>query len=297
MHSESFKVLLFGNDCQVKKSAYVEQILQELTRLGATLVVEEGFAQFVCRHLRNESPAFDTFRPGEEPIEADLAVSIGGDGTFLKTAALLGSRRVPILGINTGHLGFLADVQPEGIGTALKAFSRGCYKVEERSLLEVRCEGAELQGYPYALNEVALLKYDNSSLINVSTDIEGEHLANFLADGLIVCTPTGSTGYSLSVGGPVIQPESKSFCISAVAPHSLTVRPVIVTDDVEICLKVKSRSHKYLISIDGRSETLGEDAVIRLRKAAYSVGVVKIKHQRFFDTLRDKMMWGADKRF
>lgn len=290
------RVVLFGNDNQAKKCIYVEQILRELQRYRDVVVLEERFAHFLRNHVHRDLPAFATLRQGED-VRADLAISIGGDGTFLKTAAYLGGRGIPILGINTGHLGFLADVQPEHIGSALADFHAGRYKVERRSVIEVRCEGAELQGYPFALNEVALLKYDNSSLINVCTLIDGDPLANFLADGLIVCTPTGSTGYSLSVGGPMIQPESRSFCISAVAPHSLTVRPVIVTDDVKICLKVKSRSHKYLISIDGRSETVSENAVIHLRRARHAVEVVKIKHQKFFDTLRDKMMWGADKRF
>jgi len=296
MSRNRLRILLFGNDSQVEKCIYVEQILTELQKIQAEIMLNEVFANFIRQHVQQDLPFFTTLHRDEVP-DADLAISIGGDGTFLKTAAFLGDRNIPILGINTGHLGFLADVQPENIGSALKLFHEGSYKVEQRSVIEVKSEGAELHGYPFALNEVALLKYDNSSLINVSTRIDGDPLANFLADGLIICTPTGSTGYSLSVGGPIIQPESKSFCISAVAPHSLTVRPVIVTDDVKICLRVKSRSHKFLLSIDGRSETISEKAVIHLRKAHYTVGVMKIMHQKFFDTLRDKMMWGADKRF
>ena len=171
----------------------------------------------------------------------------------------------------------------------------GNYKVDERSLIKVDTD-APLGGYPYALNEVALLKYDNSSLISVATFVGGELLANYVADGLIICTPTGSTGYSISVGGPIIVPASHSLCISAVAPHSLSVRPVIVTDDVEIELHVKSRSQKFLIAIDGRSEVLDEGVVVRLRRADHTIRVLKVCRPQFFDTLRDKMQWGADQR-
>jgi len=228
---------------------------------------------------------------------ADLAISVGGDGTFLKTAAAVRDGGVPIWGINTGRLGFLADTAPSQAEEAVERLLRGDYGVEERSLLSVRAEGAELATYPFALNEVAVLKYDNSSLINISTHIDGELLANYVADGLIVCTPTGSTGYSLSVNGPIVSPNSPSLCISAVAPHSLNVRPVVVSDSVEIALTPTSRTGKFLLAIDGRSQTLEAGTRLLLRRAPYTCRVVKVIHPSFFDTLRDKMMWGADQRF
>lgn len=292
------RVLLFGNSHQVKKSLSVSHVLRKLQAAGADLRIEAEFAHFLLSLPDVDVRSFKTCTCSDAASwKADFAISMGGDGTFLRTAACVGSKGIPILGVNTGHLGFLADVMPDSIDQAVDCLMNGHYVVEPRSLLKVEKSGAPLAGYPYALNEVAVLKHDNSALINVTTEINGDLLANYVADGLIVCTPTGSTGYSLSTGGPIISPDSQSFCISAVAPHSLNVRPVILNDDVDITLHVKTRSHKYLLAIDGRSETLCEGDALHLRRAEYSIGVIKVKHLRFFDTLRDKMSWGADQRF
>lgn len=259
-------------------------------------MIEENFAGFLRRRGLIDSCVYELLHRNS-PFTADLAVSMGGDGTFLRTAAATGDRGIPILGINTGHLGFLADVTPERIPEALEMIYQGRSVVESHSVIAVSCNNDHpLRTFPYALNEVALLKHDNSSLINIRTEINGDLLADYIADGLIISTPTGSTGYALSVGGPIIAPDSDAFCIAPVAPHSLNVRPFVVKDDVDIRLTVKSRSHRYLLSIDGRSESLAETIEIHLRRASHSVGVVKVEHLKFFDTLRDKMLWGADHR-
>ena len=259
-------------------------------------MIEENFAGFLRRRGLIDSCAYELLHRNS-PFTADLAVSMGGDGTFLRTAAAIGDRGIPILGINTGHLGFLADVTPERIPEALEMIYQGRSVVESHSVIAVSCNNDHpLRTFPYALNEVALLKHDNSSLINIRTEINGDLLADYIADGLIISTPTGSTGYALSVGGPIIAPDSDAFCIAPVAPHSLNVRPFVVKDDVDIRLTVKSRSHRYLLSIDGRSESLAETIEIHLHRASHSVGVVKVEHLKFFDTLRDKMLWGADHR-
>ncbi len=288
------KVALYGNVYQTKKNIYVEAVLRKLQQLKADICIEPEFAGFIKERLKisTEHATTDT-----DAISSDIAISMGGDGTFLNTAARIGERGIPILGINTGRLGFLADVSPDFIDSALDAVWRGEYNVEQRAVIAVSKDGKPLGGYPYALNEVAVLKHDNSSLIEIKTCIDGALLTNYMADGLIVCTPTGSTGYSLSVGGPIIVPRSGTFCISAVAPHSLSTRPVILCDDVEISLEVHSRSRNFLISVDGRSESFPDGTVITLRRAPYTIGVMKIKHKNFFETLRDKMMWGADQRF
>ena len=288
------KVALYGNVYQTKKNIYVEAVLRKLQQLKADICIEPEFAGFIKERLKisTEHATTDT-----DTISPDIAISMGGDGTFLNTAARIGERGIPILGINTGRLGFLADVSPDFIDSALDAVWRGEYNVEQRAVIAVSKDGKPLGGYPYALNEVAVLKHDNSSLIEIKTCIDGALLTNYMADGLIVCTPTGSTGYSLSVGGPIIVPRSGTFCISAVAPHSLSTRPVILCDDVEISLEVHSRSRNFLISVDGRSESFPDGTVITLRRAPYTIGVMKIKHKNFFETLRDKMMWGADQRF
>ena len=168
--------------------------------------------------------------------------------------------------------------------------------VENRKALAVLKNGELSNFYPYALNEVAVLKHDNSSLIEISTYVNGHFLTNYLADGLIVATPTGSTGYSLSVGGPILVPQSGTFCIAPIAPHSLSVRPVVVRDDVEIRLEVCSRTKNFLLACDGQSESLPHSTIISIHRAPHTINVVKIKHKHFFETLRDKLMWGADQR-
>lgn len=289
------RIALFGNIYQTKKNIYVRAVLEALRRLHADLAMERRFADFVKSGLGIDVSDVSVFE--KDQLEADMVISIGGDGTFLSTAAGVGARGIPILGINTGRLGFLADVSPDDVEQALADIWAGRYVVEQHSVIMVEKDGAPLAGYPFALNEVAVLKHDNSSLIEISTFLDGAPLANYMADGLIVSTPTGSTGYSLSVGGPIIMPRSDTFCLSPVASHSLNIRPVVVCDDVEVLLKVKSRSHNFLISIDGRSESFPDDTTVTLRRAPYAVGVVKVCHQNFFDTLRDKMMWGEDRRF
>lgn len=288
------RIALLGNVFQTKKNAYIKRVLKKLAELQADICIEEGFADFLNRELSVSLNGMDTFKMPH--LKADLVISMGGDGTFLTSAAQVGARGIPILGINTGRLGFLADVSPEDIENALDAVFNGRYTIEQRAVIAMTLDGETYHGYPYALNEVAILKHDNSSLIEIDTHINGALLTNYMSDGLIISTPTGSTGYSLSVGGPIIVPRSGTFCLSPVASHSLSTRPVIVCDDVVITLRVRSRSHNFLIAVDGRSESISENTTITLRRAPYAIGVMKVMHQNFFDTLRDKMMWGADQR-
>ncbi len=288
------RIALLGNVFQTKKNAYIKRVLKKLAELQADICIEEGFADFLNRELSVSLNGMDTFKMPH--LKADLVISMGGDGTFLTSAAQVGARGIPILGINTGRLGFLADVSPEDIENALDAVFDGRYTIEQRAVIAMTLDGETYHGYPYALNEVAILKHDNSSLIEIDTHINGALLTNYMSDGLIISTPTGSTGYSLSVGGPIIVPRSGTFCLSPVASHSLSTRPVIVCDDVVITLRVRSRSHNFLIAVDGRSESISENTTITLRRAPYAIGVMKVMHQNFFDTLRDKMMWGADQR-
>ena len=229
-------------------------------------------------------------------FEADIVLSMGGDGTFLKAASHVGNKNIPILGINTGRLGFLADVSPEEMEETFEDIYKGNYKIEDRSVLQAFSEGQPLKGYPCGLNEIAILKRDSSSMITIHTSINGAYLTTYQADGLVIATPTGSTAYSLSIGGPVIVPHSQTIAITPVAPHSLNVRPIVINDDWEITLDVESRSHNFLIAIDGRSETCREGTRLTIRKADYKIKVIKRPNHVFFHTLRDKMMWGADGR-
>ncbi|MDO5665631.1 MAG: NAD kinase [Bacteroidia bacterium] len=228
----------------------------------------------------------------------NLALSVGGDGTFLRTAAAVGNSGIPVLGINTGRLGFLADVNFNDLKEMLREIFSEEYLIEERSLLEliVDDEALPFSQYNRALNEVAILKQDTASMLTIHTYINNDFLTSYQADGLVVATPTGSTAYSLSVGGPILVPSSPSIVLSPIAPHNLTSRPLIVQDDVRIRLKVESRSNSFLVSLDGQSQVCHARTEIEVQKADYTLKVVKRKGHTFYETLRDKLMWGVDVR-
>lgn len=283
---------LFGNTYQAKKSFHAEQLFRLLERHHAQLCICREFYQFLHDDVRLELPNAELF-DGDD-FEADMVISLGGDGTFLKAASHVGRKGIPILGINTGRLGFLADISPEEMEETLDEIHKQHYRTEERSVLQLKCDDPKLMKEPYALNEIAVLKRDSSSMISIRATVSGSLLTTYQADGLIVATPTGSTAYSLSVGGPIIAPDSKTIAVTPVAPHSLNMRPIVICDDREITLEVESRSHSFLVAIDGRSESCRETTRLTISKADYTIKVVKRHNHRFFDTLRNKMMWGAD---
>jgi NAD+ kinase len=288
------KFALFGNTYQAKKSAHIERLLSILEKHEAEITISREFYDFLTEDQHLSIPNAHTFEGNN--FEADMVLSIGGDGTFLKAASLVGDKGTPILGINTGRLGFLADVSPEEIEETFDDIYKGRYQIEDRSVLQVSCEGQPLKGYPFGLNEIAVLKRDSSSMITIHAAINGAPLTTYQADGLVIATPTGSTAYSLSIGGPIIVPHSNTIAITPVAPHSLNVRPIVIKDEWEITLDVESRSHNFLIAIHGRSETCQEGTRLTIRKAHYPIKVVKRPNHVFFHTLREKMMWGADGR-
>ena len=288
------KFALFGNTYQAKKSAHVIRLLSILKQYNAVVYINREFYHFLVDEQNMDIQAAGVFDGND--FEADMVLCMGGDGTFLKAASYVGNKNIPILGINTGRLGFLADVSPEEMEDTFKDIYNHNYKVEDRSVLQVISNGQSLKGYPCGLNEIAVLKRDSSSMITIHTSINGAYLTTYQADGLVIATPTGSTAYSLSIGGPVIVPHSNTIAITPVAPHSLNVRPIVINDDWEITLDVESRSHNFLRAIDGRSETFREGTRLTIRKADYNIKVVKRTNHVFFHTLRDKMMWGADGR-
>lgn len=288
------KFALFGNVYQAKKSAHVLRLLSILEKYQAEVYVQKEFFQFLTKEQKMDLQVAGTFE--EDNFEADIVLSMGGDGTFLKAASHVGNKNIPILGINTGRLGFLADVSPEELEETFEDIYKNNYKIEDRSVLQVTSEGQPLKSTPFGLNEIAVLKRDSSSMITIHTSINGAYLTTYQADGLVIATPTGSTAYSLSIGGPVIVPHSNTIAITPVAPHSLNIRPIVINDDWEITLDVESRSHNFLVAIDGRSETCREGTRLVIRKADYNIKVVKRPNHIFFHTLRDKMMWGADSR-
>ncbi|GAK36846.1 NAD kinase [Bacteroides graminisolvens] len=288
------KFAIFGNTYQAKKSSHAKELFRLLEKHRAELYICRDFYHFLTNDLKLEIKDATLF--DGDHFEADMVISIGGDGTFLKAAGRVGRKNIPILGINTGRLGFLADVSPEEMEETFNEIHKGQYNVEERSVLQLSSNKKKMEILLYALNDIAILKRDSSSMITIHTSINDAYLATYQADGLIIATPTGSTAYSLSVGGPIIVPHSNTIAITPVAPHSLNIRPIVIRDDWKITLDVESRSHNFLVSIDGSSESFTENDRITINRADYTIKVVKRLNHVFFDTLRSKMMWGIDSR-
>jgi len=288
------KFALFGNTYQERKCNAVLKFFAIASQHKAELAISESFYYFLRDNMQINVPECEIIT--DNNFTADYVVCMGGDGTFLDVASRVGNKEIPIIGINTGRLGFLASFSPEQIESTINDIYEEKFNVEQRGVLQISCDEIDLKGYPYALNEVAILKHDISSMISIHTSINNEYLTTYQADGLIIGTPTGSTAYSLSVGGPIIVPQSSTISLTPVAPHSLNMRPLVVCDDVEINLTVESRSHRFLISLDGRSQSYEENIHLHIRKAPYHVNVITQPGKSFFATLRKKMMWGADRR-
>lgn len=272
----------------------IHRILDYLKMREAEMVIDRNYFNFLTQDQHLDIDCSGVFDGGD--FEADFVISLGGDGTFLKAAERVGARGIPILGVNMGRLGFLADVLPEEIESALDEIYHGTYNQEAHSVIKIEVDGEEISGSPYALNDIALLKRDNASMISIRCSINGQFLVTYQADGLIISTPTGSTAYNLSNGGPIIVPSAHNLCITPVAPHSLNVRPIVINDDCVIDIEVESRNHNFLAAIDGRSEKLRQGSRIRIMKAPYQIQIVKQQATHYFSTLRDKLMWGADQR-
>ncbi|MDR2474981.1 MAG: NAD kinase [Bacteroidales bacterium] len=290
------KIAVFGNTFSMppEKLRCIRPLLGLTKKDDLELFVDKAFYQYVCEILGMSPHVSGLIEDGESPDDADIALSIGGDGTFLRTATRIGKRGTPILGINAGHLGFLADVSGNETQTVMLEILAGKYTVEKRTLLKLTTSARRLQGNNYAINEVAVLKTDNSSMITIHAYINNNYLNSYRADGLLIATPTGSTAYSMSVGGPIIEPTAANFVISPIAPHSLNTRPLVITDDSIVSLQVGSRNQRVLISLDGRSEEFECDVEVTVKKASHSVCMVKRLNHTFYDTIRTKLMWGAD---
>lgn len=288
------KVGIFGSQYQQEKQSIIRRVFSKLTSLEAEIYVDTLFHDYLLDAFGFEPP-INGLLTGDI-FDLDVAISLGGDGTFLRTAARVNRQNIPILGINTGRLGFLADVGSTDVEDTLEELFKHYYKVEERILLRLETESRAYKGYNYALNEVAVLKRDTSSMITIHTSLNGEYLTSYQADGLVIATPTGSTAYSMSVNGPIILPQDNSIVLSPVAPHSLNVRPLVIPNDFEITLGVESRNRTFLISLDGRSEIFPAGIQLKISKADYTTKVIKRYNHTFYETLREKLMWGADVR-
>ncbi len=292
------KVAIFGQYCQNDTRPIIRDIFLFFNNNNVELVIEEKFLKILYDEeiLKKEYKTFNDYKCLNSSF--DLLISIGGDGTILRAATYVRDSGIPILGINAGRLGFLAKVQKENIETFLQIVLKKEYTLSERTLLSLECnpENEQINELNFAMNEVTVSRKDTTSMITIDTSLNGEHLNSYWADGLIISTPTGSTGYSLSCGGPVLTPEVKGLVITPIAPHNLNARPLVIPDDTEIKLKVSGREEQYLVSLDSRIATLNNNAELIIRKTPFKINMVEIPNETFLKTLRNKLLWGEDKR-
>jgi len=292
------KVAVFGRFYNLTTTFSVETLFNFLKKKEIDAYIETEFYNLIndnepnkIVHLLNKQ--FDTL-----DTSFDLFISIGGDGTILRAITFIKNLGIPVIGINTGRLGFLATIPVNDIEIALQNIINGKYRISERSLLtiETSVENKDIDSMNFALNEIAVSRKNTTSMITVETFLDGEYLTSYWSDGLIISTPTGSTGYSLSCGGPVITPETKSFVITPIAPHNLSARPLIIPDATEIQLKVSGREESHLVSLDSRIATLENGTIIKIKKAPFTIKMVDLLNESFLTTLRKKLLWGEDKR-
>src|SRR6056297_504940 len=290
------KVAIFGRPFDRTFKNYILRFFDNLRQHNITILVHQDFYQFLINEISLSPKNIETFKKHFElKSDTDLLFSIGGDGTILDAITFVRDSGIPIVGINTGNLGFLASIAKDEIDMALEAIYTQNYTIEERTLLKLESPTTVFHDFPYGLNEIAVQKID-STMIKVHVYIDGEFLNTYWADGLIISTPTGSTAYSLSVGGPIVVPESNNFIISPIASHNLTVRPLVINSNHEIKLQVESPTKKHIASLDARSFYFEKNSTFIIKKAPFSVKVVKIHGHSYFNTIRNKLMWGIDKR-
>ena len=289
-------IAVYGRPVNVSQISFAENVLKILATSGCSVIIHKQYYEFLKSELNNMA-SFPVFETNEDLIgKADFLFSIGGDGTLLDTVLLVKDSNIPIAGVNAGRLGFLSSISKENISNAVEALSKGHYSVEARTLLKVESNHPVFNGNNIALNDFTIHKMETSSMIKIHTYLNGEYLNSYWADGLIIATPTGSTGYSMSCGGPIIVPQSESFVITPIAPHNLNVRPIIVSDKNVVSLEVEGRSQNFMATLDSRSATIDSSFQLAVRKESYSVNLVRLSNENFLGTLRSKLNWGLDSR-
>lgn len=289
------KVAVYSQYYSGKSLKSFEDLIEVLKKNNVDIFIVSSFYEHISSEIQ-QLERVNTFSELNESY--DLLISVGGDGTILRAVTYIREYSIPIVGINTGRLGFLATIQTDEIDTAITHVLHGNYKTSERTLLcvETTPQNETLKETNFALNEIAVSRKNTTSMITVETHLNNEYLTSYWADGLIIATPTGSTGYSLSCGGPVITPDANGFVLTPIAPHNLNARPLVIPDDTTIRLKVDGREDQYLMSLDSRIVTLSNDTIVTINKANFKIKMVELLDESFIDTLRKKMLWGEDKR-
>ena len=289
-------IAIYSRSSNHDHSNYIEDIYRLLKDEGVDLIIFEPYYPFIKKTYQFNL-SLETFSNSEELIlKASYVISLGGDGTLLETIDLVKKSGVPLLGVNTGRLGFLASVNTNDLKKSIQLLLKEKFTLDKRELIEISGCNNCFGEVNYALNEFTIHKKDSSAMINIDTYIDGVFLNSYFADGLIVATPTGSTAYSLSCGGPIMIPDSDNFIITPIAPHNLTVRPIVISNNKQISFKVSGRSDNFNISLDSRNAQVPTGSEITIKKADFRLNLIALEGQHFFTTLRNKMMWGIDKR-
>ena len=292
------KVAIFGQSYSVNAEKEISMLLSALEKHKVVVFFEEHFYSILNhkKYLTKKYATFNNFLDLNSSF--DLFFSLGGDGTILRAISYIRDLNIPILGINTGRLGFLATIQKNTIEESIELLVSKQYDIQERTLLSIKTSPKieHIDEFPFALNEITIARENTTSMIGVKTFLDQEYLTNYWSDGLIIATPTGSTGYSLSCNGPVISPNSKNFVISPIAPHNLNARPMVIPDDTLIELEVESREKSFLISLDSKITSVPRDTKISIQKSHFTIKTLIPHNQSFFTTLRTKLLWGEDTR-
>lgn len=291
------KIAVYGQTINPDYSKELSHLFSLLKLKNTDVFIYEPFSRFMrdeCHFCPDVAVVFNSVN--DLPGDVEFLFSIGGDGTFLKSTHIIKNKPIPIVGINSGRLGFLSDIPIDEIDSAFEQIQNGEYSIDERTVLEIESPDNAFGDFNYALNEVVVAKQDSGSMINIHVSVNGEYLNTYWADGLIISTPTGSTAYSLSVGGPILTPDSGNIVISPIAPHNLTVRPILVPDSHTLTLKIEGRGQQFLATVDSRSESFDFPGILKIRKAGFKIKTIRLHGHTFYSTLRNKLMWGLDKR-
>jgi NAD+ kinase len=289
------KIALFGNEFPSSYIKYINHLITKLESENVELIIHHKFYEFLQDSI-DFSEEMKTFERITSDENIDFLFSIGGDGTLLKAVTYVRESNIPILGINTGRLGFISSISTDQIDVAVDNVLKGEYKIRSRTVLQLETENNLFGTTNFALNEVAIVKKDTSSMIRIDAFIDDEFLNSYWADGLLISTPTGSTGYSLSCGGPIILPGTENIIIAPIAPHNLNVRPIIINEKSSIRLKVEDRDQLALVSLDSRSRAFDSSLELIIKKADFKINLIEPKDSSFISTIRNKLMWGSDKR-
>ncbi|MCI4443667.1 MAG: NAD kinase [Lentimicrobium sp.] len=292
------KIAIYGQYYQNSTEPIIKDIFSFLIKNNVEMIIESNFLKilFEKKIIDKKYPTFESYT--ELNSSFDMLISIGGDGTILRAATLVRDSSVPILGINAGRLGFLATVQKENIAEFMQLIIDKKFSISKRTLLSLSCspDNEAIQDINFALNEISVSRKDTTSMITIETYLNNEYLNSYWADGLIIATPTGSTGYSMSCGGPILTPNARCVVITPIAPHNLNARPLVVTDETEIRLKVSGRDDHYLVSLDSRIISVKNETILFIKKSPFEIKMVEIPNETFLKTLRTKLFWGEDRR-